>query len=106
IAVFESMFDYLSALKLDWVKEHDHVIVLNSTALVSALRKELGGYASLREIDCYFDNDTSGDMATTTLELFASKNNIRFRDMRSSYKEVKDINEHLSIRNYRVGFSR
>lgn len=106
IAVFESMFDYLSALKLDWVKEHDHVIVLNSTALVSAFRKELGKYTSLREINCYFDNDKSGDIATKMLELFASKNNIQFRDMRSSYKEVKDINEHLSIRNYSVGYGR
>src|SRR5699024_8439779 len=63
-AVFESMFDYLSAIKLGWIQERDDAIVLNSTALVAGLRMKLSKYNSLRKIECYLDNDKSGTMAT------------------------------------------
>lgn len=106
ISVFESMFDYLSALKLNWVKDYDHALVLNSTALVAGLRKKLKKYISLRKIECYLDNDKSGDTATKTLELFASKNKIQFEDMRNNYKQAKDINEHLNSMNCKRGMAR
>ncbi len=103
IGVFEAMFDYLSALKLNWIREQGQIIVLNSTALVSKLREKLGKYTSLQKIECYFDNDKSGDMATKTLELFASENKIQFEDMRGNYQGVKDVNEYLISMNRKRG---
>lgn len=106
VAVFEAMFDYLSALKLNWIKDHDHAIVLNSTALVAGLRMKLSRYNSLQKIECYFDNDKSGDMATKTLAVFASKNDMQFSDMRGNYQDAKDINEHLNLLNCKRGVAR
>lgn len=60
IAIFEGFFDYLS-----WLTENkfapDSVLVLNSLSLLQACIEKARNF---REVNLYFDNDTSGRNAT------------------------------------------
>lgn len=88
VSVFESMFDFLSAIKLKWISQQDNVIILNSTALLQKAISviETNDYS----VNLFLDNDSAGEKAT---HLFSKTTSVK--DCREKYKGYKDVNDFL-----------
>jgi len=87
LAITEGMFDMLTLLELMpyIVNSHD-LLVLNTTAFVKLMIKEIGKYES---VELFLDRDKAG-MGMTELLLEKCPNS---RDMSSLYEGFKDMNE-------------
>ena len=88
-AVFEGFIDYLSALTLDIISGAD-AIILNSVVNVNKAVPYLKGYTT---INCYLDNDNTGQTALS--ELTAIYGSIVI-DRSTLYSEFNDLNEYLT----------
>lgn len=88
VSVFESMFDFLSAIKLKWISQQENVIILNSTALLNKAISILE--ANDYSVNLFLDNDPAGDKATRLLSKTTSA-----KDCREKYKGYKDVNDFL-----------
>jgi hypothetical protein len=89
LAIEEGMFDMLTLVELrpELHKTHE-LLVLNTTAFVKRMIKEIGEYES---VELFLDRDKTG-MGMTELLLEKCPNS---RDMSSLYGVFKDINEWM-----------
>ena len=87
--VFEGFIDYLSALTLDIISGAD-AIILNSVVNVNKAVPYLKGYTT---INCYLDNDNSGQTALAELTAIYGSTVV---DRSTLYSEFNDLNEYLT----------
>jgi hypothetical protein len=89
VAVFEGMFDYLTAMQLAGGKLAATAIVLNSVSLrdrVIARIQQLGA----QQVDLYRDNDPAGEQLLTAFREALPSVNVA--DMAESYLGYRDLN--------------
>ncbi|MFO8147023.1 MAG: toprim domain-containing protein [Gillisia sp.] len=90
LLVTEGMFDLLSLAVLEKeLMDTSDVIILNSVAFLDKIQTHIPEYS---QVLLYLDNDPAGDSATR--ELLTRFENVT--DMRTSYKNFKDLNEKLN----------
>ena len=92
-AVFEGFIDYLSALALGIISGAD-AIILNSVVNVN---KAVPYLKSCTTINCYLDNDNSGQTALSELTAIFGSTVI---DRSTLYSEFNDLNDFLVNRNF------
>ena len=92
-AVFEGFIDYLSALTLGIINGAD-AIILNSVVNVNKAVSYLKGYTI---INCYLDNDNSGQTALAELTAIYGSTVI---DRSTLYSEFNDLNDFLVNRSF------
>lgn len=89
--MFEGFMDFLSFLAWKGVTEPGaDVCVLNSTANVSRSKEWVLAHPKVRT---FFDNDASGDQATSEVEGWCREAGLDFRDGRGAYPGVNDLND-------------
>ena len=91
--MFEGFIDYLSAFTLDIISGAD-AIILNSIVNVNKGVPYLKGYTA---INCYLDNDNSGQTALAELSAIYGLTVI---DSSTLYSGLNDLNEYLINKNF------
>lgn len=88
VNVFEGIFDYYSALKMQWIGKDENAIILNSTALVDRAIDYMA--KNQLSANLFLDNDRSGNETTDKI-----KSKIESIDFRYTYSNFNDVNDAL-----------
>lgn len=97
VAVFESMFDYLSSFELpdlsDCLRYYD-IIILNTNSLVKQYIGRLTSY--YKHFHLFVDNDRSGNEVVALFQEYADQEPIHVYDRRAAtFPGHKDLNEYI-----------
>ncbi len=89
VSIFESWSDFLSYLTLKKKIPNEDFIILNSTTMINSITSLTQNY---KIIKLFFDNDSSGDIATN---IMVKNHQSKIIDNRIHYKKYNDLNDYL-----------